>query len=67
MTMTRDWTPLQGDPGADETLNEWAAEMLETLARMSRRERDRRWAEMTPDEQDAVRSAGWVGYETSVW
>ena len=54
---TRDWSPLQGDPMADETLDEWAAEMLTTLNRMTRHERDRTWDEMTLDERGAVQAA----------
>ena len=55
--MTSDWNALQGDPGADETMDEWAAAMLTTLNRMTRHERDRTWDEMTLDERGAVQAA----------
>lgn len=69
MTTPSDWTPLQGDPGADETIAEWAADMVVMLARMSERTARGVWHEMTDAEQDAVTDAlraDWIDGHTSL-
>ena len=49
-----DWSPLSGDPGCDETLQEWAVSMLSQLGKMSDRRRAQTLRELTSDERDAI-------------
>lgn len=54
MTLT-DWSPLSGDPGCLETLDEWADGMLAQLDKMSPRQCTQTISEMTEEERDMIR------------
>jgi hypothetical protein len=50
-----DWSPLSGDPGCTESLDEWAESMMTQLARLDDRILFRTLHDMTEDEFDAIR------------
>jgi hypothetical protein len=50
-----DWSPLSGDPGCDETLEEWGKAMIAQLDKMSPFRALQAMEDMTDQERDILR------------
>lgn len=58
----QDWTALSGDPMCDETMDEWASDMVVQLVKMAYQARLQTIQEMTDDERETVTSLAWSKY-----
>jgi hypothetical protein len=52
----QDWTPLPGDHGCDERMDEWAEDMSRRLNSLPPTTQRQLWKEMTDEEKDAIRT-----------